>query len=151
MRGFNSRRLSPQLVVLQPGSTTSTYAVPVGGNGLFELSLEARYGLTASLVLAAFVDTGFVTAQHVDFTRLRYFSDNLLVAVGGGARYLTPVGPIRLDFGYRLDVGPPLQVGLSPGTSPPAPGRCFGLGGKRAGAGAPEGRCVIHISIGEAF
>lgn len=150
MRGFNGRRLAPQVIVPRPGSTTEGYTVPVGGNGLFEASLEVRYALTRSLVLAAFVDTGFVTRERLDLARVR---DDLLVAVGGGPRYRTPLGPIRLDFGFRPNIGPPLQVSPVAGTSVTAPTRssCFGLGKGGPGAGAPEGPCVIHISIGEAF
>lgn len=150
MRGFNSRRLSPQFVVPRPGSTTAGYTVPVGGNGLFESSFEVRYNLTGAVVLAAFVDTGFVTREHLG---VRSFPDSLLVAFGGGVRYRTPVGPIRVDFGYRPDIGPPLQVTQSPGSTLTYPTRssCFGLGSGGPSAGAPEGPCVLHISIGEAF
>ncbi len=150
MRGFNSRRLSPEFVVPQPGSATLGYTVPVGGDGLFEASFEARYALTATLVLAAFVDTGFVTREHIGLVGFRH---NLLVAFGVGVRYRTPVGPIRVDFGYRLDIGPPLAVTQSTGAplSFPARSGCFGVGSGGPQAGAPEGPCVLHISIGEAF
>ncbi|BDG04788.1 BamA/TamA family outer membrane protein [Anaeromyxobacter oryzae] len=150
MRGFNTRRLAPQVVQPVSGSTTEGYTVPVGGNGLFESSFEVRYNVTGNFVLAAFVDTGFVTAERIGRTP---FLDDMLVAVGAGARYRTPIGPIRVDFGYRLDVGPPLQVFQQPGTSLSYPTRssCFGLGSGGPTAGAPEGPCVLHISIGEAF
>ena len=105
------------------------------------------------MVLAAFIDTGFVTEQRFKISDFEYVRDNMLVAFGGGLRYRTPVGPIRLDFGYRPDIGPPLPVTQSPGTSLSYPTRssCFGLGSGGPTAGAPEGPCVLHISIGEAF
>ncbi|HEX8704086.1 MAG TPA: POTRA domain-containing protein, partial [Myxococcaceae bacterium] len=61
MRGFNSRRLSPQLVVVPEGTDgTPAITVPIGGNSLFETTLEVRYRLTESLVVASFWDTGYV-------------------------------------------------------------------------------------------
>ena len=152
MRGFNSRRLSPQFVVPVASSTTTGYTVPVGGDGLLEGSFETRYNVTGPLVVAAFFDTGFVTREHFTLKN-NYIRDNLLFAVGTGVRYRTPLGPIRLDFGYRLDIGPPLPVFQAPGAPLAYPTRssCFGLGKGGPSAGAPEGPCVIHLSIGEAF
>ena len=46
--------------------------------------------------------------NHISFawkppspTRLTYFSHT----VGFGVRYPTPIGPVRLDFGYQLNPG----------------------------------------------
>ena len=75
---------------------------------MFELSIEAAQRL-GPLVLAAFIDTGFVTEQRFKISDFEYVRDNMLVAFGGGLRYRTPVGPIRLDFGYRPDIGPPCR------------------------------------------
>jgi translocation and assembly module TamA len=147
MRGFNYQRLSPQAAVdpLDPEAGT----VPVGGNSLFETSLEARYRVTESLVLATFWDTGFVGVDPLG--RNTPLRDGLYHALGVGFRYLTVVGPIRVDFARRLNVGPPLPVeGL--GYTYPASGTCFGLGSKKTiYAGAPDGLCTFQLSIGEAF
>lgn len=146
MRGFNSQRLSPQTVVLDTNGNTET--VPVGGNGLFESSLEARYRITPSLAVAAFWDTGFVSVERFNFSILK----DLYYAVGVGMRYLTVVGPIRVDLARRLNIGPSPLPGLR-GNPTGATDSCFGIGGsgKTDYAGAPEGLCVFHISVGEAF
>ncbi len=155
MRGFSTQRLSPMRLVekTSPQDAFNAEPMPVGGNGLFEGSLEARYRLTKPITLAAFVDTGFVTPERVP-TRGSSFTENLLWAVGGGIRYRTPVGPVRLDLAYRLPFGPPLavyEVTGEPLSYEPTSG-CFGLGRTSADrGGAPEGVCSLHLSIGEAF
>ncbi|HLL52205.1 MAG TPA: BamA/TamA family outer membrane protein [Myxococcaceae bacterium] len=155
MRGFSARRMSPQFIVEKvpaPDTGFTGFAVPIGGNGLFEGTVEARYNVWGQLVVATFLDTGFVTSEALD---PRTIGGNMLYAVGAGLRYRTPVGPIRLDFAYRLPIGPPLQVYRPEGLDPTyqSEGSCFGIGGQPnlTGAGAPEGPCTLHVSIGEAF
>ncbi len=146
MRGFSSRHLSPML--LAPGSAV---AVPVGGNGLLEGSIEARYALSPSLTVAGFVDAGAVDPAGF---HLRALGRGLQWAVGPGLRLKTPVGPIRVDAAWRPPIGPPLPLYRLPGApAAPAPARgCFGIGrGSASSSGAPEGACAIHIGIGEAF
>lgn len=147
MRGFNGQRLSPQVAVdpSDPGAGT----VPVGGNSLFESSLEVRYRVTQSLVLATFWDTGHVSPESLRLGRA--LRSELYHALGLGLRYLTVVGPVRVDIARRLNIGPPLFVG-SPGYTYPSSGTCFGLGSKKnIYAGAPDGLCTFQLSIGEAF
>lgn len=155
MRGFGTRRLAPQQLVESVHDSDYTGApVPIGGNGLFEASMEARYQLNDTFGVATFVDSGFVTVQQLSLSP-SYFADNLMVAVGLGVRYRTPVGPLRVDFAYRLPrPGRPLTVFPAEGeplTFDPAQG-CFGLGaGDPSAAGAPESPCAIHLTIGEAY
>ncbi len=157
MRGFSTQRLSPmRLVEMQnPTGEFNAEPMPIGGNGLYEGSVEVRYRLNQPLTVAAFVDTGFVTTEQLRLNRPGDLLSNVLWAVGGGLRYRTPVGPIRLDLAYRLPVGPPLPVLNVPGDEPLTyrpTGSCFGLGGTSASrGGAPEGVCALHLSIGEAF
>jgi translocation and assembly module TamA len=149
MRGFNSQRLSPQ-VAINPGDPEAG-TVPVGGNSLWESSLEARYRLTESLAVATFLDSGFVGEDSLAGRQLNPFDGGLYHAVGLGLRYITVVGPIRVDIARRLNVGPPLPVTGDGYTYPPS-GTCFGLGSKKTDyAGAPEGLCTFQLSIGEAF
>ncbi len=157
MRGFSTQRLSPMRLVEKQNPTGEFNAepMPIGGNGLYEGSFEARYRLTKPITVAAFVDTGFVTTEQLSLKAPGDLLDDVLWAVGAGLRYRTPVGPVRLDLAYRLPFGPPLQVYDVPGAEPLTyrpTGSCFGLGGTSASrGGSPEGVCALHLSIGEAF
>jgi outer membrane protein insertion porin family/translocation and assembly module TamA len=119
-RGFPLRGIAPHGVVpfLNPASAAAqvalncvpgsasynaaSCAVPIGGFTLWEASLEARFDIAGPFGAAIFCDAGDVSAEEADI-RLTH----LHVSCGGGARYDTPVGPIRLDIGYRI---PFLQV-----------------------------------------
>jgi len=156
MRGFADRRLSPLLLVPPPpGTPNATHVtVPIGGNGLVDGSFEARYSLTPSLRLAAFVDVGQVTHARIEPGDLPH----VLWAVGVGIRWLTPVGPIRLDLARRLPFGtPPVLYQADPVTGAITPtaytpdNSCFGIGGSHAATLVSDNMCVLHISIGEAF
>ncbi|SDB36474.1 autotransporter assembly complex protein TamA [Bauldia litoralis] len=70
---------------------------PVGGRSNFAVSGEVRYRISDSFGVVAFVDAGNAYRDIVpDVT-------NLKVGVGGGIRYLTPVGPLRVDLAVPLD------------------------------------------------
>lgn len=84
----------------------------VGGRSSVLFSGELRYRATDSIGLVAFVDAGSAYSSMVP--RL----DQLKVGVGAGLRYLTPVGPIRLD----------VAVPLQPGPGDPSVGVYVGLG-----------------------
>jgi len=172
MRGFNYRRLSPMFVVPQDPNQTQNdgvaapvglqgVTVPIGGHGLVEGSLELRYNFAGNFVLAVFYDTGFVSSVDI-WNGLKedaaYFTRNLQHAVGVGLRYLTVVGPIRLDIAFRLPFsGPPLPIsqGMPALTLPAAEQGCFfgaiPYHNTPQRPGYPEGRCAFHLSIGEAF
>lgn len=171
MRGFNQRRLAPQVAVptvassLIPACATASQSsgcegetLPVGGNGLLEASFEVRWNLWDNLIVALFNDWGLVTVEPLGpMTDLRR---SLYTAVGIGARYITPLGPVRLDFGVRLPLGGPLQVRSSDGVPyKSSPGCFFGAfappptaaESPMPYAGSPDGLCALHLSIGEAF
>jgi outer membrane protein insertion porin family/translocation and assembly module TamA len=76
--------------------------LPVGGFTLWELQNELRATLTGPLSGAVFCDMSDVSPHEGDI-RLSH----LHLSCGIGAAYDTPVGPIRVDIGYRI---PPLQV-----------------------------------------
>ena len=68
------------------------------------LNAEYRFPIFGSLGGALFVDAGKVWRDmgDINFGDLRY-------GVGTGVRYLTPVGPIRFDVGYKLDAQRPYE------------------------------------------
>gem|GEM_PF-228336 len=71
--------------------------IPLGGLTLWELSTEIRYPILGPLTGVVFADTSDVTRQQTTF----HF-DYLHLSMGAGLRYDTPVGPIRVDAGYRI-------------------------------------------------
>jgi translocation and assembly module TamA len=151
MRGFNDRRLSPLLLVPAPGTAPGvTISLPIGGDGLIDGSFETRYSLSEALRLAAFVDYGQVTTAQVTPADAAH----MLWAVGLGLRYVTPIGPIRLDVARRLPFGrlPPLYV---PNDSQPqayaVDNSCFGFFGSHPATSVSDNRCVLQVSIGEAY
>jgi outer membrane protein insertion porin family len=70
---------------------------PTGGNALLLGGAELRYDLTRSFQLATFVDIGNVYPEVRDLS-----IPDLRKSVGLGVRYLTPIGPIRLDYGRKI-------------------------------------------------
>lgn len=71
---------------------------PIGGRSMMIYSLEARLRATENLGFVAFWDVGNVYAQP-----LPQFYHQQLQSVGAGARYYTPVGPLRLDVAFPLN------------------------------------------------
>lgn len=69
-----------------------------GGRSLIEGSVELRARVTDSIGVVAFADAGYVGADA-----LPKFSEDLRVGVGGGLRYFTGFGPIRLDVATPLN------------------------------------------------
>ncbi|HLK39681.1 MAG TPA: BamA/TamA family outer membrane protein [Polyangiaceae bacterium] len=131
----------------QPGPQC---AIPIGGFTLWELSTELRFPIKGPVWAAVFCDSGDVSQNPIGRSGALRF-DHLHLSCGLGARYDTPVGPIRLDAGYRVQ---PLQVVGFPNEAavyahdpteglPPTllPGSVFG-------AGIPM---AIAIGIGEAY
>jgi outer membrane translocation and assembly module TamA len=114
VRGFALDRLGDE-------STISDTGFPTGGNGVVVLNAELRVAVTRRIQGAGFLDAGNVVARasDLDLTDLRG-------AAGFGVRIGTPVGPIRLDLGFKLD-----RRELSPGRL--------------------ERRSIWHISLGQAF
>jgi outer membrane protein insertion porin family len=78
-----------------PGTST---ILPLGGSGLLLFNAEYRFPIFQTLGGAVFVDAGNVYRS----TRMLNF-DDLRYGVGLGLRYISPVGPLRIDVGYPID------------------------------------------------
>lgn len=121
-RGFGSRGMGPVLcrdqdtpfapAVSRDAEGCTGRKIFVGGNVSMLATAELRWYLPANIGLVTFVDVGQVwgTGGDVDLSKLE-------VAVGPGARYFTPFGPIRFDVGLLLT-----------GRSPPGYAFHFGIG-----------------------
>ena len=68
---------------------------PVGGNAILTINNELRFPIYELLGGAVFSDTGNVFRRVKDFR-----PQDLTQTFGFGLRLSTPVGPIRIDFGY---------------------------------------------------
>ena len=114
VRGFALDRLGTD-------ATISPSGFPTGGNGLIVLNAELRAAVIGGIGAVGFVDAGNVFPQATDirFGRMR-------VAAGIGLRYQSPVGPIRVDLGFKFDR-------------------------RELASGGLERRNVLHVSLGQAF
>jgi len=85
---------------------------PIGGLSRIEGAFEARVMAVGNVQLAAFVDAGSVSPNEVPD-----FKEKFYVGYGGGVRYRTPIGPIRLDVAFPVakretDSGFQIYIGL---------------------------------------
>lgn len=69
---------------------------PAGGNTQLAGSLEARVDLGMNFELPLFVDFG--TLKETDQS-----NEDIRWTVGTGIRYMTPVGPVGILYGHKLD------------------------------------------------
>jgi outer membrane protein insertion porin family len=110
LRGFKTDFAGP----LEPGADGELQ--PTGGNALLLGGVELRVAAARRFEVAAFGDVGnvFPLASQIDLDQLRY-------SAGVGIRYKSSIGPIRVDYGYKLN--------------------------RRAG----EGPHQLHVTVGHAF
>jgi translocation and assembly module TamA len=86
IRGYKYQYVGPQF----------TDHHPQGGTAIDAATIEFRQRFFESYGAVAFVDAGQVG------TGATPFQGPLRIGVGVGARYYTPIGPIRLDFALPL-------------------------------------------------
>jgi outer membrane protein insertion porin family len=131
---------------------------PTGGTSLVEGSVEVRVPLPVRhLTGAVFVDGAIVgnsLFQSIgEFKSLTNFAKGTsAITPGAGIRYDSPVGPIRVDFGYN----PRLLEALPVVTNEIVNGqqKLVALDTKRNYADGKNtflGHLVLHLSIGQAY
>ncbi len=99
-RGFGFQEAGP--VEIQNNADGEIINVtPTGGRSVIEGAIEARYAFTNTIQGAAFIDTGSISQNAVPD-----FNEDFFVGVGAGIRYITPIGPLRIDIAVPLDRRP---------------------------------------------
>jgi outer membrane translocation and assembly module TamA len=135
-RGYPFRGVGPHGPVpflsgrdCEPGSTARECNRPLGGLSLWEGSFELRFPLFGPLRGVTFLDSSDVSRNlGLDFSAPH-------LSAGIGLRYMTPIGIVRVDAGYRIPAAQELNRSDPEGT----PRDVFGL------------PMAIHLSLGEAF
>ncbi|OQX54141.1 MAG: outer membrane protein assembly factor BamA [Candidatus Omnitrophica bacterium 4484_213] len=91
IRGYKYRKVGPRV-----------FGEPVGGNSMLIANSELTFPLIKRVIKAAlFYDLGNVWAKSSDID----LSD-LKAGAGLGIRINTPIGPLKLDYGYGFDPDP---------------------------------------------
>lgn len=131
VRGWNRQRLGPKAPAFDSEGNFDSY-IPVGGRATFTFNVELRQSLERIIPnfgLAAFLDGGQVW-QNISSMASR----PIQFGTGGGIRYQSPIGPVRVDVAYKLNpTDEDLQI---------YNGEDHGSAWDRIG---------IHFSIGQAF
>jgi len=116
VRGWPLRHIAPRLECTEDPDCD---VVPIGGQTLINANAEVRLRAVAELWFAAFFDIGDVQAGVA-----RFDPRGFMYTTGGGLRYRSPIGTLRVDVGGQLN---------SDGRFP-----------------EPR-RWALHIGLGEAF
>jgi outer membrane translocation and assembly module TamA len=121
VRGYGYQKLGP----------LDASGNPVGGQSALNGNIELRHPIYKKISGVAFIDMGFLGVDPLTFN-----GDELRFTGGVGLRYDTPVGPLRIDLGYKLNPPTVGDVTVSPVPNPDDD---------------IEDRWKIHFSIGQAF
>jgi outer membrane protein insertion porin family len=96
VRGFKENSIGPK----------SADGIPLGGKLVLVANVELRRPLWGRLWGSAFVDAGNDWAELKDFR-----VDDWRVGAGAGLQFISPVGPLRVDYARRL-----VRDGIEPGS-----------------------------------
>jgi len=107
LRGFNSREVGPRVkvqssLVNADGTVSSVYEDDyeyIGGDKEAYFNFEYYFPLIKEMGLKGlvFFDTGNAWGEDQDFF------ESMRYSVGTGIRWFSPMGPLRLEWGYNLD------------------------------------------------
>jgi len=155
VRGYSRNGLGPLVYwtdSLVVSGTDTTYrnirASPTGGNTVFTANLELRVPspiFPDRVRLGLFVDVGQVWERGDTLTTV----SGLRVTPGLGLRFITPLGPVRLDAaynGYPQEPGPLYYLNDTD--------KSLTATGKTINPGLPRGfrrRVVLQFAVGQAF
>jgi outer membrane protein insertion porin family len=155
VRGFARNELGPRVYVsdsFDVSGTDTTYrniqASPTGGNTVFTANLELRVPspiFPDRVRLGLFLDVGQVWERGDTLTRV----GGLRVTPGLGLRFITPLGPVRLDAaynGYPQEPGPLYFLNHT--------NNSLTATGRTVHPGLPSGfrrRVVVQFAVGQAF
>jgi translocation and assembly module TamA len=82
-----------------------------GAASMLNLSLEADYPILGDVYGAVFTDNTMLTDQAYNF------KGEIISSAGVGVRYITPIGPFKLDVGFNVNdpsvYGISFQIGQS--------------------------------------
>lgn len=135
VRAYKRNSLGPKKAFVVkgeiPGIPDRVNFVPIGGKAFITFNFELRQQLDKMLKgfgIAAFLDGGQVwtSIRSIDDRKIQY-------STGVGIRYETPIGPVRIDFGYKLNPTD-YDLELFPGINE-----------------KPAKRWRLHINVGQAF
>lgn len=78
-------------------TTTSTENSDLGGYSMANLSVEVNFPVYKDVYMGVFTDSTMVSSKQEFWN----FDDDIIHSVGFGVRYMTPIGPFKIDFGMN--------------------------------------------------
>ena len=79
---------------------------PIGGLSIVDSSFESRYYLSDEFALVGFIDASKLSQE------VNRFDGKWYMSYGLGLRYLSIIGPLRMDVGYPTEGGFALHLGI---------------------------------------